>query len=183
MPPGAFHGRASASSSGVSSLSGVATSSTTWHHPSPAAPPHPRRRLLLLQRRLLIHDVASSFSSGASLSTASPPPSPAAPPRPWQRLLIHDSVMEIILSFVAVCLDVSQSVTVVTSDSSAVIQLTLNSDDEAMRLGNFKLKLVDADLHGKLDEGSASLIFDTTPSKVVSASLIFDTTPSKVLSH
>nr|GMC48076.1 hypothetical protein Iba_chr01aCG17300 [Ipomoea batatas] len=38
---------------------------------------------------------------------------------------IPDFVMEIILSFVAVCLDVSQSVTIVTSDSSTVLKVML----------------------------------------------------------
>nr|GMD97086.1 hypothetical protein Iba_chr15bCG11010 [Ipomoea batatas] len=73
--PSAFYGRASASSSGVASLSGVASSfssdvssSTTLPTPSLAAPPHP-------WCRLLIHGVTSSSDVASS--------SELSPPHPW----------------------------------------------------------------------------------------------------
>ncbi|XP_019158080.1 PREDICTED: cleavage and polyadenylation specificity factor subunit 2-like isoform X1 [Ipomoea nil] len=49
----------------------------------------------------------------------------------------------------------------------------INPDDYVIQEEHMELSLmpVDGDLHGKLDEGSASLIFDTTPSKVVSSEL------------
>nr|GMD95802.1 cleavage and polyadenylation specificity factor subunit 2 [Ipomoea batatas] len=49
----------------------------------------------------------------------------------------------------------------------------INPDDYVIQEEHTELSLipVDGDLHGKLDEGSASLIFDTTPSKVVSSEL------------